>query len=161
MSTIESPESTQTAAGDQPIPPSSGRTGFQRRRRRRLLITAAVAAVIAAAGITAGVTLSDSGSGTPSFVVAYGQGNVANADSIIQTQSSISAPIKAKLKFVPFNAGVTAIAELRSGALQAISGVGNPPVVGAIGNGTNVVVVIAQSFDADALIVPPSITSAQ
>ena len=62
--------------------------------------------------------------------------------------------IKAKLNFVPFNAGVTAIAEMRSGSLQAISGVGNPPVVGAIGNGTDVVVVLAQSFDADALIVP-------
>jgi taurine transport system substrate-binding protein len=60
---------------------------------------------------------------------------------------------------VPFDAGVTAIAEMRSGSLQAISGVGNPPVVGAIGTNTGVDVVIAQSFDADALIVPKSITS--
>ena len=60
---------------------------------------------------------------------------------------------------MPFDAGVTAIAEMRSGSLQAISGVGNPPVVGAIGTGTGVDVVIAQSFDADALIVPKSITS--
>jgi len=60
---------------------------------------------------------------------------------------------------VPFDAGVTAIAEMRSGSLQAISGVGNPPVTGAIGTGTGVVVVLAQSFDADALIVPKSITS--
>jgi NitT/TauT family transport system substrate-binding protein len=159
MSTIEStPDSTASAATGHG-PPPAGHTTFQRRRRRRLLIAAAVIAVIAAGGIVAGVTLSDSSGGKPTFVVAYGQGNVANADSIIQTQPTISAPIKAKLKFVPFNAGVTAIAELRSGALEAISGVGNPPVVGAIGNGTDVVVVIAQSFDADALIVPPSITS--
>jgi NitT/TauT family transport system substrate-binding protein len=159
MSTIEStPDSTASAATGHG-PPPAGHTTFQRRRRRRLLIAAAVIAVIAAGGIVAGVTLSDSSGGKPTFVVAYGQGNVANADSIIQTQPTISAPINAKLKFVPFNAGVTAIAELRSGALEAISGVGNPPVVGAIGNGTDVVVVIAQSFDADALIVPPSITS--
>ncbi len=46
---------------------------------------------------------------------------------------------------------------MRSGSLQAISGVGNPPVVGAIGTGSGVDVVLAQSFDADALIVPPSI----
>jgi hypothetical protein len=39
------------------------------------------------------------------------------------------------LHFVPFDAGVTAIAEMRSGSLQAISGMGNPPVVGAIGTG--------------------------
>ena len=58
---------------------------------------------------------------------------------------------------MPFDAGVTAIAEMRSGALQAISGVGNPPVVGAIGTGTDVDVVIVQSFDADALIVPQTV----
>ena len=159
MSTIESPpESTDSAAAGRTPPPAT-RTTYQRRRRRRLVVAGAVVALIAAGGIVAGVTLGGSDGGKPSFVVAYGQGNVANADSVIQTQSSISAPIKAKLKFVPFNAGVTAIAELRSGALQAISGVGNPPVVGAIGNGTDVVVVIAQSFDADALIVPADVTA--
>jgi NitT/TauT family transport system substrate-binding protein len=162
MSTIESTSGgADSATGNPPGPPGSpgGRTGYQKRRRRRLLLAAAVLAVLAAGGIAAGTTLGGSGGGKPSFVVAYGQGNVANADSIIQTQPSIASTIGAKLKFVPFNAGVTAIAELRSGALQAISGVGNPPVVGAIGNGTNVVVVIAQSFDADALIVPATITS--
>ena len=159
MSTIESPPELTDSAAAPNRPDVAGRTTYQRRRRKRLLITAGVVAVLAAGGIAAGVALGDSGGGNPSFVVAYGQGNVASADSIIQTQTSISSAIKAKLKFVPFNAGVTAIAELRSGALQAISGVGNPPVVGAIGNGTDVVVVIAQSFDADALIVPADITS--
>ncbi len=102
---------------------------------------------------------SDSASAQPSFTVAYGQGNVANADSVIQTQAALTKSIPAHLHFVPFNAGVTAIAEMRSGSLQAISGVGNPPVVGAIGTGTGVVVVLAQSFDADALIVPASVTT--
>jgi NitT/TauT family transport system substrate-binding protein len=158
MSTTES-LSGATAHADRDQLPPAGRTQFHRRRRNRLLIAGAIVAAITAGVIVAGVTRSDSAGGKPSFVVAYGQGNVANADSIIQTQPSISSPIKAELKFVPFNAGVTAIAELRSGALQAISGVGNPPVVGAIGNATNVVVVIAQSFDADALIVPADITA--
>ena len=49
---------------------------------------------------------------------------------------------------------------MRSGSLEAISGVGNPPVVGAIGTHTGVDVVIAQSFDSDALIVPRSIHTA-
>jgi taurine transport system substrate-binding protein len=143
-------------------PGESGPTDYQRRRRRRIIVLA-VAALVVVALIAFAVTRgssSDSGSAQPSFTVAYGQGNVANADSVIQTQSALSKSIPAHLHFVPFNAGVTAIAEMRSGSLQAISGVGNPPVVGAIGNGTGVVVVIAQSFDADALIVPPSITSA-
>lgn len=157
MSTIESPPESAEAAGARQ---QAGPTSFQRRRRRRLIIASVVVAVVAAGAVIAGITLSGSGGGKPGFTVAYGQGNVANADSIIATQSSISKGIDAKLKFVPFNAGVTAIAELRSGALQAISGVGNPPVVGAIGNGTDVVVVIAQSFDADALIVAPTVTTA-
>ncbi|HEX3337409.1 MAG TPA: ABC transporter substrate-binding protein [Jatrophihabitans sp.] len=134
----------------------SGRTVYQKRRRRRVLLVAA--AIIVVAAVTTALLARSGGGSGPGFTVAYGQGNVASADSIIQTQPSISKTIKADLKFVPFDAGVTAIAELRSGSLQAISGVGNPPVVGAIGNGTDVVVVLAQSFDADALIVPAAIT---
>lgn len=161
MSTT-TPTSTDLDSGGPPAggPPVGGKTLFQRRRRRRVLLVAAAAAIVVAGGITAIATRGSSGSG-PGFTVAYGQGNVASADSIIQTQSAISKTIKARLKFVPFNAGVTAIAELRSGSLQAISGVGNPPVVGAIGNGTDVVVVLAQSFDADALIVPGDVTAPQ
>ena len=86
---------------------------------------------------------------------------MANSDSILASDKSLARTIPARMHFVPFDAGVTAIAEMRSGSLQAISGVGNPPVVGAIGTGTGVDVVIAQSFDADALIVPRSITSAR
>lgn len=140
-------------------PARSGKTQFQRRRRRRTLLAAAAAAMVVAAVVTVVATGGGTAAG-PNFTVAYGQGNVANADSVIQTQPSLTKAIKAKLKFVPFNAGVTAIAELRSGSLQAISGVGNPPVVGAIATGTNVVVVVAQSFDADALIVPAAVTTA-
>jgi NitT/TauT family transport system substrate-binding protein len=148
-----------TTTTTEAAPSKSGKTLFQRRRRRRVLLGVGAAAVVAAVVITAVATSSGGASG-PNFTVAYAQGNVANADSIIQTQPTLTKAIKANLKFVPFNAGVTAIAELRSGSLQAISGVGNPPVVGAIGTGTDVVVVIAQSFDADALIVPASITTA-
>jgi NitT/TauT family transport system substrate-binding protein len=149
-----------TASSTEPAPPPAGISDFQRRRRRRG-IAAAAAVLVAIAAVVVLVTRgSDSGGALPSFTVAYGQGNVANSDSIIHSQASLAKSIPAQLRFVPFDAGVTAIAELRSGSLQAISGVGNPPVVGAIGNGTDVVVVIAQSFDADALIVPPSVTSA-
>jgi len=158
--TTSSTDSTRSADPDSGSGGSgrSGPTAFQKRRRRRVLLAGTAVLVVAAVAITA-LAARSSGS-TPGFTVAYGQGNVASADSIIQTQPSISKAIKAKLKFVPFDAGVTAIAELRSGSLQAISGVGNPPVVGAIGNGTAVVVVLAQSFDADALIVPATITDA-
>lgn len=138
-------------------PAPAGPSAYQRRRRQRWL-GAGVAALVVAAAVIAIVALSSGGGALPRFTVAYGQGNVAGSDSIIHSQPALAKTIPATLKFVPFDAGVTAIAEMRSGALQAISGVGNPPVVGAIGNGTGVTVVIAQSFDADALIVPPSIS---
>ena len=74
----------------------------------------------------------------PSFTIAFGQGTVANPDSIIDSQPSLSKTIPAHLHYVPFDAGVTAIAEMHSGCVQAISGVGNPPVIGAIGINTGV-----------------------
>jgi NitT/TauT family transport system substrate-binding protein len=106
------------------------------------------------------VAVTQGGGSTPGFTIAYGQGNVVSSDGVIASEPSLAKTIPATLKFVPFDAGVTAIAEMRSGSLQAISGVGNPPVVGAIGTKTGVSVVMAQSFDADALIVPKSITAA-
>ena len=131
-----------------------------KRRRRRIYISIGVAAAVVIALVVWVVTQSgSSGTALPSFTVAYGQGTVANSDSIIDSDPALAKTIPAKLHYVPFDAGVTAIAEMRSGSLQAISGVGNPPVVGAIGTNTAVDVVIAQSFDADALIVPKSITT--
>ena len=50
---------------------------------------------------------------------------------------------------------MTAIAEMKSGAVQAISGVGRPPVTEAIGSGTGVTVVMGRGFDDDQLPVPP------
>jgi taurine transport system substrate-binding protein len=140
-------------------PPRSG-VPVYKRRRRRLHAAAAVAAAVAIGLVIWAVTQGSSGPGAlPGFTIAYGQGTVANSDSIIDSDPALAKTIPAHLHFVPFDAGVTAIAEMRSGSLQAISGVGNPPVVGAIGTNTGVDVVIAQSFDADALIVPKSITS--
>jgi taurine transport system substrate-binding protein len=128
-----------------------------KRRRRRIYGGVAVAAIAVIAVIVWAVTQGNSGAPVPGFTIAYGQGTVANSDSIIDSDPALAQVIPAHLHFVPFDAGVTAIAEMRSGSLQAISGVGNPPVVGAIGTHTGVDVVIAQSFDADALIVPKSV----
>ena len=145
------PDTTTTAGGRLPV---------YKRRRRRIYAGLGVAAAVVV-GIAAWAVSSGGGSGAPlpSFTIAYGQGTVANSDSIIDSDPALASIIPAQLHFVPFDAGVTAIAEMRSGSLQAISGVGNPPVVGAIGTNTGVDVVIAQSFDADALIVPKSVTT--
>jgi taurine transport system substrate-binding protein len=142
-----------------PADPAAGRSAYQRRRRRRWSAAAAAALLLVVAIVVVAVVTSGGSSAPPQFTIAYGQGTVANADSIIATQASLAKPIPARLKFVPFDAGVTAIAEMHAGSLQAISGVGNPPVVGGVATNGDVTVVMAQSFDADALIVPPSITS--
>jgi taurine transport system substrate-binding protein len=132
---------------------------FRRRRRRIYGGVAAAVIVIIAAVVAIVVTTSGSSGPLPTLTIAHGEGTVANSDSIIASDPALAKTIPAHLHFVPFDAGVTAIAEMRSGSLQAISGVGNPPVVGAIGTNTGVDVVLAQSFDADALIVPKSITT--
>lgn len=143
--------STETSTQSRKVP-------VYKRKRRRIYGSLAAAAAAVIAVIVWAITQGSTGSGpVPGFTIAYGQGTVANSDSIIASDQGLAKTIPAHLHFVPFDAGVTAIAEMRSGSLQAISGVGNPPVVGAIGTNTGVDVVIAQSFDADALIVPQSI----
>ncbi len=132
---------------------------FRRRRRRIYGGVAAAVIVIVAAVVAIVMTTSGSSGPLPTLTIAHGEGTVANSDSIIASDPALAKTIPAHLHFVPFDAGVTAIAEMRSGSLQAISGVGNPPVVGAIGTNSGVDVVLAQSFDADALIVPKSITT--
>jgi NitT/TauT family transport system substrate-binding protein len=137
--------------------PARKQVPVYKRKRRRVYGSLVAAAIAVLAVIIWTVTRDSSGTAVPGFTIAYGQGTVANSDSIIASDTALAKTIPAHLHFVPFDAGVTAIAEMRSGSLQAISGVGNPPVVGAIGTGTSVDVVIAQSFDADALIVPQQI----
>jgi taurine transport system substrate-binding protein len=138
--------------------PARKQVPVYKRKRRRIYAVIGAVAIIVIALIIWTVTRGTPGTPVPGFTIAYGQGTVANSDSIIASDPALAKTIPADLHFVPFDAGVTAIAEMRSGSLQAISGVGNPPVIGAIGTDTGVDVVIAQSFDADALIVPPSIT---
>jgi taurine transport system substrate-binding protein len=139
--------------------PAGKQVPVYKRKRRRIYAAIGAAAIVVIVLIVWAVTRSSSRTALPGFTIAYGQGTVANSDSIIDSDPALAKTIPADLHFVPFDAGVTAIAEMRSGSLEAISGVGNPPVVGAIGTNTGVTVVIAQSFDADALIVPPSITA--
>ena len=108
---------------------------YKRRRRRIYGAAALVLAVIV--GVVVWATTGGSWpAALPSFTISVSQGSVASPDSIIESQPSLAKLIPAHLHYVPFEAGVTAIAEMKSGAVQAISGVGNPPVTEAIGNGT-------------------------
>jgi NitT/TauT family transport system substrate-binding protein len=119
-----------------------------------------VAVVLAAViGVVAWAVTGNGSGALPSFTISVSQGSVASPDSIIESQPSLAKIIPARLHYVPFEAGVTAIAEMKSGSVQAISGVGNPPTTAAIGNGTGVTVVMGWGFDDDQLLVPASVTS--
>jgi taurine transport system substrate-binding protein len=132
---------------------------YKRRRRRIYGATALVLAVVVGVVVWAATGGSSGPASLPSFTISVSQGTVASPDSIIESQPALAKLIPASLHYVPFEAGVTAIAEMKSGAVQAISGVGNPPVTEAIGNGTGVTVVMGWGFDDDQLLVPKSVTS--
>jgi NitT/TauT family transport system substrate-binding protein len=149
-----------STSADTRLPARKGTPLYKRRRRRIYAAVTAAVAVIAALSIWA-ATGGGSGAPLPGFTISLSTGTVANSDSIIVSDKSLKATIPAQVRWVPFTAGVTAVAEMRSGSLQAISGVGNPPAVGAIGTGTGIDVVMAQSFDSDQLLVPSSIASPQ
>ena len=133
-----------------------------KRRRRRIYggIALAVAVIVAVTVWAVGRGTGSPGAGAlPSFTISVSQGTVASPDSIIESQPSLAKTIPAHLHYVPFDAGVTAIAEMKSGSVQAISGVGNPPAAAAIGTGTGVTVVMGWGFDDDQLLVPKSVAS--
>jgi taurine transport system substrate-binding protein len=132
---------------------------YKRRRRRIYGATAVVLAAVV--GVVVWVTTGGSSgpAALPSFTISVSQGTVASPDSIIESEPSLAKLIPAQLHYVPFEAGVTAIAEMKSGSVQAISGVGNPPTTAAIGTGIGVTVVMGWGFDDDQLLVPASVTS--
>jgi taurine transport system substrate-binding protein len=138
--------------------PKPGLPVYKRRRRRQLYgLVAVVLAVII--GVVAWAVSGNGSGALPGFTISVSQGSIASPDSIIESQPSLAKLIPAQLHYVPFEAGVTAIAEMKGGSVQAISGVGNPPVTEAIGSGTGVTVVMGWGFDDDQLLVPASVAS--
>jgi len=119
---------------------------------------AAVLTAIAGLAMTTGLVAAPAGA-EPTLTVGYFTGLVAEPETVIGSTPSLAAGVPAHIKWVPITAGVTALAEVSAGALDIVAGVGNPPTVAAIANGTNVDVVWDQSLDSDSLIVPKSITA--
>lgn len=142
---------------------------YQLVRGRRLagavLITVAVALGAAACGSSSksgdpsGAGGKSSAGTKSSLSVGYFTGLVAEPETVIGSVHSLQTQVGATIKWVPITAGATALAEMRAGAFDLVAGVGNPPTVAAIANGTPIDVIWAQSFDADGLMVPRSITS--
>jgi len=146
-----------TRSPSSPDGPTRGQRALDSRSRSRRC-AGAVFAALAGVAVTAGA-LAAPASAEPTLTVGYFTGLIAEPETVIGSTPSLAADIPAHIKWIPITAGVTGLAEVSAGALDAVAGVGNPPTVAAISNGTNVDVVWDQSLDSDSLIVPKSIAA--
>jgi len=83
-----------------------------KRRRRRIYGSVAVAAIVVIAFIVWVVTQNSSSTPIPSFTVAYGQGTVANSDSIIASDPLTCADVVSEVGLEPFAYVLGAAADL-------------------------------------------------
>ncbi|MHB1172008.1 MAG: ABC transporter substrate-binding protein [Lacisediminihabitans sp.] len=94
------------------------------------------------------------------MVVSYWQQPTPLPETILATQKTLQATIPATLSFRAIQSGPVALAALSSGSIGVVGGVGNPPVVTAIANHTNMKVVWLQYYDFAGLAVNNAIKSA-
>jgi ABC-type taurine transport system substrate-binding protein len=95
--------------------PAPKRTPLYKRKRRRIYAAiTVVVAVIAAVSIWLAVGTGSSGP-LPSFTISLSQGSVATGDSIIVSDAALQKTIPAHIHWIPFTAGVTAVAEMKGG----------------------------------------------
>jgi len=114
-------------------------------------------AAVALAACGSSSSASGSGSGSVQIGVGYFQSATIGPEVLVAGNSDLSGKVSGKIKLTPIDSGVAGLAELRGGAFPFVSGVGNPPVVGAIANNTKLKVIYAEYFDAAQLIVGPDI----
>ncbi len=127
--------------------------------RTKLLLSAlaSVAAVTVISGCSSSAATPENSK--PSVGVGYFQSATLGPEVLVAGNPDLSSKVDGTLKLTPIDSGVAGLAELRGGAFPFVSGVGNPPVVGAIANNTAFKVIYAEYFDAAQLVVGPSITS--
>ncbi|MFG2004042.1 ABC transporter substrate-binding protein [Spirillospora sp. NPDC048911] len=85
--------------------------------------------------------------------VGYFQGAVAGPEAVVAANPDLASKVPGKIELRPIDSGVAGMAQLRAGAFPFVSGVGNPPFVGAFTNGTDVRAVFVESIDASGLAV--------
>ena len=129
-------------------------------RSTALGATLGLAALVTLAGCGGGADASGSSSGgSPEVGIGYFQSATIGSEVLVAGNDDLSSKVGGKIKLTPIDSGVAGLASLRGGAFPFVSGVGNPPVVGAIANNTKLKVIYAEYFDAAQLVVPNSITS--
>ena len=138
-------------------PATSGTPLYKRRRRRIYAIIAAAVVVIVGLSVGLSVGLGGSAGPLPNFVISLSTGTVANSDSIIVSDPSLKKTIPAHVSSCRSRRG-----HRRGRDEERLAAVDQrrrqPARVAAIGTGTGIDIVIAQSFDSDELLVPKSVT---
>lgn len=141
------------AAQSRVRPPSRSRLRRRGWARRGLAAAAGgVALLVLSVGLAPAAGAAD-----PSVTFGYFTGSLATPATIIATTPGLLGTIPAKISWSPTTAGVTALAEMQGGGIAEITDVGNPPVIGAIGNGVDFDVLWANNLTASTLIVGKSI----
>jgi taurine transport system substrate-binding protein len=131
-------------------------------RRSRLVQLAALAstAMLAVTACSSSGSGGGGGGGGGTQVgVGYFQSATIGSEVLVAGNSDLADKVGGKLKLTPIDSGVTGLASLRGGAFPFASGVGNPPVTGAIANDTKLKVIFAEYYDAAQLIVGSKIKS--
>jgi taurine transport system substrate-binding protein len=136
-------------------------------RRSLIALTVAGAAALSACGSSEssssastepGTSASTGGSASSVEVgVGYFQSATVGPEVLVAGNDELASKVSGKIKLTPIGSGVAGLASLRGGAFPFVSGVGNPPVVGAIANDTKLKVIFAEYFDAAQLVVPDNI----
>jgi ABC-type nitrate/sulfonate/bicarbonate transport system substrate-binding protein len=131
-----------------------------RKKRAFILLTALIATgALAVAGCGGSSEAKNGRNSNPTLKVAYFQGAVAGPDAVVAANPQLAGAVGAKIELHPIDSGVTGISQLKAGAFPVISGVGNPPFVGAIANGIDVTAVFVESLDQAGLVVSNKIKS--
>jgi ABC-type nitrate/sulfonate/bicarbonate transport system substrate-binding protein len=117
-------------------------------------ITSVVALVVVVAAL-AGCRASAEGSAT--LKIGYFQGAVAGPEAVVAGNPELASHVKSTIRLQPIDSGVAGMAQLRAGAFPVVSGVGNPPLVGAFASGTDVEAVFVESIDESGLVVDDAV----
>ncbi|GAB2855410.1 hypothetical protein GCM10027176_67440 [Actinoallomurus bryophytorum] len=116
-----------------------------------------VSALAALAGVTGCGASADAGAST--LKIGYFQGAVAGPEAVVAANPDLASHVKSTIRLRPIDSGVAGMAQLRAGAFPVVSGVGNPPFVGAFTSGTDVRAVFVESIDESGLVVDGKIGS--
>jgi len=112
---------------------------------------------LAAAVLAALTGCGASASGPPPLKIGYFQGAVAGPEAVVAASPDLASHVDSTIQLRPIDSGVAGMAQLRAGAFPVVSGVGNPPLVGAFATGTDVEAVFVESIDESGLVVNDAI----